>query len=57
MSPVHKKSPNVQVREPYGNLNMVTCRFSSFNPECKMYTPADNARDCIRQYIKKENTL
>ena len=26
MSPVQGKSPPVQVKEPYGNLDMVTCR-------------------------------
>ena len=38
MSPVQGKSPLVQVEEPYGNLGMVTCRLSSCNPECTMYT-------------------
>ena len=28
------KSPPVQVKEPYGNLDMVTCRLSFCNPEC-----------------------
>ena len=26
---MHGKSPSVQVKEPYGNLDMVTCRLSS----------------------------
>ena len=26
MSPVQGKPPPVQVKEPYGNFNMVTCR-------------------------------
>ena len=39
--PLCKESPLVQVKEPYGNLDMVTCRLSSCNPEC---TSADNAR-------------
>ena len=38
MSPVQGKSPPVQVKEPYGNFDMVTCRLSSCNPECTMYT-------------------
>ena len=38
MSPVQGKSPPVQVKEPYGNLDMVTCRLSSCNPECTKYT-------------------
>ena len=36
MSTVQERSPFVQVKEPYGNLNMVTCRFSSFNLECTL---------------------
>ena len=38
MSPVQGKSPLVQVKEPYSNLDMVTCRLSSCNPECTKYT-------------------
>ena len=38
MSPVQGKSPPVQVKEPYGNLEMVTCRLTSCNPECTRYT-------------------
>ena len=34
MSPVQGKSSPVQVKEPYGNLDMVTYRLSSCNPEC-----------------------
>ena len=37
MSPVQGKSSSVQVKEPYGNLDMVTCRLSSCNPECTKY--------------------
>ena len=33
MSPVHGKSPLVQVKEPYDNLDMVTCRVSTCNRE------------------------
>ena len=34
MSPVQGKSPPVQVKEPYDNLDMITCRLSSCNLEC-----------------------
>ena len=34
MSPVQGKSHPVQVKEPYGNLDMVTCRLPSCSPEC-----------------------
>ena len=32
MSPVQGKSPLVQVKESYSNLDMVTCRLSSCDP-------------------------
>ena len=32
MSPVQGKSPLVQVKEHYGNFDMVTCRLSSCKP-------------------------
>ena len=32
------KSHRVQVKEPYGNLDMVTCKLSSYNPECTKNT-------------------
>ena len=50
-------SPLVQVKESYGNLDMVTCRLSSCNPECKKYIPAYNAREGVRQYVEKENKV
>ena len=53
MSPVQRETPLVQVKEPYGNLDMVTCRLSSCNPECTS-TPADNTRKRVWQYIEKE---
>ena len=53
MSPVQGKSPPVQVKEPYSNFDMVTCRLSSCNPECTS-TPADNTRKRVWQYIEKE---
>ena len=38
MFPCAGKVTPVQVKEPYDNLDMVTCRFSSCNPECTKYT-------------------
>ena len=38
MSPLQGKSPPVQVKEPHGNLDMVTCRFSPCTPECTKFT-------------------
>ena len=38
MSPVQGKLPLVQVKEPYSNLDMLTCRLSSCNPGCTKYT-------------------
>ena len=51
LSPVQGKSPSVQVKEPYSNLDMVNCRLPSCNPECTKYIPADNAREGVSQYI------
>ena len=56
MSPVQGKSPLVQVKEPYGNFDMVTCRLLSCNPECTS-TPADNTRKRVWQYIEKERAF
>ena len=53
MSPVQGKSPPVQVKEPYSNLDMVTCRLSSCNPSVQS-TNADNTRKRVWQYIEKE---
>ena len=38
MSPVEGNLSFVQVKEPYSNLDMLTCRLSSCNPECTKYT-------------------
>ena len=38
MSPMQGKSPSVQVKEPYSNLDMVTCRLSPCNPGCTKYS-------------------
>ena len=48
MSLVQGKTPHVQVKEPYANLDMVTCMLSSCNPECTNYIPADSARGGVR---------
>ena len=55
ISPVQGKSPPVQVKEPYGNLDMVTCRLS-LHPATQSVqgTLAYNTRKRVRQYIEKE---
>ena len=47
----------VQVKEAYGNLDMVTCRLSSCNSEYTKYidVPVDNACEGVRQYIDRYN--
>ena len=49
MSPVQGKSPLVQVKEPYGNLDMVT--LVGVHPAIRSVqsTPADNALEVVRQ--------
>ena len=54
MSPVQGKSHLVQVKEPYGNLDIITCRLSSATWSVQS-TPADIAREGVRQYIEKES--
>ena len=44
------KSPLVQVKEPFFNLDRVTCRLSFCSVQS---TPADNACEGVRQYIGK----
>ena len=53
MSPVQGKSTPVQVKEPYGNLDMVTVGFhpATRSVQC---TPADNTRKRVWQYIEKK---
>ena len=51
MSPVQGESPLVQVKEPYGNFDMVTCRPANRSVQS---TPADNIRKRVWQYIEKE---
>ena len=48
MSPVQGKSSPVQVKEPYGNLDMVTCVLSSCTRSVQS-TPADNTRKRVWQ--------
>ena len=48
MFPVQEKSPPVQVKKPFSNLDVGTCRLSSCNPE---YTKFINAEG-VRQYIE-----
>ena len=54
MSPVQGKSPPVQVKEPYGNLDMVI--LVGFHPATwsVQSTPADYTRKRVWQYIEKE---
>ena len=42
----------MQVKEPYGNLDMVTFRLSSFNWKCTKYIIAYNAHEGVCWYIK-----
>ena len=53
MSPVQGESPLVQVKEPYGNFDMVTCRLYPAIQSVQS-TPADNIRKRVWQYIEKE---
>ena len=52
--PVQGKSPPVQVKEPYGNLDMV---LEGFHPATQSVqsTPADNTPKRVWQDIKKES--
>ena len=56
MSPVQGESPLVQVKEPYGNFDMVTCRLSSCTHSVQS-TPADNTQKRVWQYIEKERKI
>ena len=49
MSPMQGKSHPVQDKEPYDDLDMVTCRLFSCYPE--EYIPVDNACKGIRQFM------
>ena len=54
MFPVQEKSPPVQVKEPYGNLDMDSCRLSSCNPEYTKYITDERVRPGVRQYIETD---
>ena len=53
MSPVQGKPPPVQVKESYGNLDMVTRRLHAGTWSVQS-TPANNTRKRAWQYIEKE---
>ena len=53
MSPVQGKPSPVQVKEPYGNLDMVTRRLHPATRSVQS-TPADNTRKRVWQYIVRE---
>ena len=53
MSPVQEKSSPVQVKDPYGNLDMVIY-LQAFGTQSVQSTPADNTRKRVWQFIKKE---
>ena len=61
MSPVQGESPIVQVKEPNGNLDKVTCRLSSCNPECTnghlSISLAKQGSDSIYKERKKDKSL
>ena len=46
---VQGKSPPVQLKETYGNLDMGTCMLYSCNPECTMYTCSQCSKASARQ--------
>ena len=48
------KSPPVQVKEPYGNLDMVTCRLSSCNSECTKYTCRYYSKEGLAVYRERK---
>ena len=55
MSPEQGESHPVQVKEPYGNLDMVIKIRVCFHPATRSVqsTPADNTRKRVWQYIEK----
>ena len=57
MSPVQGESPLVQVKEPYGNFDMVI--LVGFHPATRsvLSTPADNSRKRVWRYIEKERRM
>ena len=57
LSPVQGESPPMQVKEPSGNLDMVTCRLSSCNPECAKYTCRQYSKEGLVVYIEKKERI
>ena len=55
MSAVQGKSPPVQVKEPYSNLDMVTCRLSSCSPECTKYTCQLYSKEGLAVYRERKS--
>ena len=53
--PCAESHPLSRFKKNYGNLDMVTCWLSSASRSVQS-TPADNARQSVRQYIKKEKS-
>ena len=53
MSSVQGKSPPVQVKEPYGNLDIITCRLHPATWSVQS-TSADNTGKRVWQYIDKK---
>ena len=54
MSPVQGESPLVQLKEPYSNFVMVTCRLASCNPECTKHTCRLYSKEGLAVYREKE---
>ena len=54
ISPVQGESPLVQVKEPYGNFDMVTCRLSSCNLECTKYTCREYSKEGLPVYRERK---
>ena len=57
MCPVQAESPPVQVKEPYGDLDIVTCRLSSSNPECTKYTCGKYSKEGLAVYRERKKVL
>ena len=53
---VQGKAPPVQVKEPFGNLDMVLVGFHPATRSVQS-TPADNTRKRVWQYIEKERKV
>ena len=53
MSPVQGELPHMQIKEPYGNLDMLLVGFHPATWTVQS-TPANNTRKRVWQYIEKE---